>query len=109
MQYTMSTAWDLSTVAIDGTGSTGGSNPATPYHASYADSGKKIILAGDGSFYEYSILNTVEATITWPSSIEWAGGISPAAPANGETDLFTFSTDDGGTSYIGLKTADNLS
>ncbi len=47
--------------------------------------------------------------ITWPSSIEWAGGIAPSAPATGETDVFTLSTDDGGTSYVGVKTADNLS
>ena len=48
-------------------------------------------------------------TITWPSSIEWAGGVAPSAPATGETDVFTLSTDDGGTSYVGVKTADNLS
>ncbi len=47
--------------------------------------------------------------LTWPSSIEWAGGIAPSAPATGETDVFTLSTDDGGTSYVGVKTADNLS
>ena len=50
-----------------------------------------------------------DATLTWPSSIEWAGGVAPAAPATGETDLFTITTDDGGTSYVGVKTADNLS
>jgi hypothetical protein len=47
--------------------------------------------------------------LTWPSSIEWAGGIAPSAPATGETDVFTLSTDDGGTTYVGVKTADNLS
>lgn len=47
--------------------------------------------------------------LTWPSSIEWAGGVAPSAPATGETDVFTLSTDDGGTSYVGVKTADNLS
>jgi hypothetical protein len=57
--------------------------------------------------YQYTVAE--DATLTWPSSIEFAGGVAPAAPANGETDIFTFSTDDGGTSYIGTKTADNLS
>jgi hypothetical protein len=47
--------------------------------------------------------------ITWPSSIEWAGSAAPSAPATGETDVYTLSTDDGGTSYVGVKTADNLS
>jgi len=56
-----------------------------------------------------AIRSASDLDITWPSSIEFAGGIAPAAPATGETDIFTFSTDDGGTSYIGTKTADNLS
>ena len=64
----------------------------------------------NGETYIYIAIREASALdLTWPTSIEWAGGISPAAPATGETDLFTFSTDDGGTSYIGLKTADNLS
>jgi hypothetical protein len=56
-----------------------------------------------------AIRSAADLDITWPSSIEFAGGVAPAAPATGETDIFTFSTDDGGTSYIGTKTADNLS
>tara|TARA_B100001939_G_C16946079_1_gene620410 strand:+ start:3116 stop:4438 length:1323 start_codon:yes stop_codon:yes gene_type:complete len=56
-----------------------------------------------------AIRDAADTTITWPSSIEWAGSLAPAAPANGETDLFTISTDDGGTTYHGFKTADNLS
>jgi hypothetical protein len=51
----------------------------------------------------------VTTTLTWPSSIEWAGGIAPAAPANGETDVFTFTTDDSGTTYTGVKSIDNAS
>ena len=63
---------------------------------------------GDTLIY-VAIRAASDPDITWPSSIEFAGGVAPAAPANGETDIFTFSTDDGGTSYIGIKTADNLS
>ena len=50
-----------------------------------------------------------DPAITWPSSIEWAGGLAPSAPTVGETDVFTIATDDGGTTYTGVKTADNLS
>ncbi len=62
--------------------------------------------------YDYiymAIRAASDLDLTWPSSIEWAGGIAPSAPATGETDVFTLSTDDGGTSYVGVKTADNLS
>lgn len=63
-----------------------------------------------GDTYIYIAIRAAsDPDITWPSSIEWAGGIAPSAPAVGETDVFTLSTDDGGTSYVGVKTADNLS
>jgi hypothetical protein len=47
--------------------------------------------------------------ITWPASVEWTGGTAPSSPAVGETDVYTFVTDDGGTSYVGIQSADNLS
>ncbi len=63
-----------------------------------------------GHTYIYIAIRAAsDLDLTWPSSIEWAGGVAPSAPATGETDVFTLSTDDGGTSYVGVKTADNLS
>ncbi len=60
--------------------------------------------------YIYIAIRAASALdLTWPSSIEWAGGVAPSAPATGETDVYTLVTDDGGTSYVGVKTADNLS
>ena len=70
-------------------------------------------LAGWGGFTKEKIYIAIRAAsdpdLTWPSSIEWAGGVAPSAPATGETDVYTLVTDDGGTSYVGVKTADNLS
>jgi len=63
----------------------------------------------DATYIYIAIRAASEPDITWPSSIEWAGGIAPSAPATGETDVYTLVTDDGGTSYVGVKTADNLS
>jgi len=68
-----------------------------------------ISNAGDVQSFQLEVTGASTYTITWPSSIEWAGGVAPAAPASGETDLFTITTDDGGTTYTGVKTADNLS
>ena len=73
----------------------------TGYDARYAANG--------GTYIYVAIRAASDLDLTWPSSIEWAGGSAPSAPATGETDVFTFVTDDGGTSYVGLKTADNLS
>ena len=41
-------------------------------------------------------------TITWPTSVDWAGGTAPASPANGETSVYVFYTQDGGTTYYGF-------
>ena len=108
VEYVMSTAWDTSTAAAGVTYSlTGGSTAYREFV--FLDSAKKLASrnATNTQYDEFSIITPT--TITWPTSIEWAGGVSPAAPANGETDLFSISTDDGGTTYQGFKTADNLS
>lgn len=42
-------------------------------------------------------------TQTWPSSVDWAGGSAPTATASGETDVFAFYTQDGGTTYYGFQ------
>ena len=47
-------------------------------------------------------------TITWPASVDWAGGSAPDAPASGETDVLVFLTTDGGTTYYGFLSGDAL-
>jgi len=73
------------------------------------DNSNANVNANGGTYIYMAIRNPADPDITWPSSIEWAGGVAPTAPAVGETDVFTITTDDGGTSYVGVKTADNLS
>ena len=108
-QYNLSTAWDISTASYSNISfSTGGQEVNTKGIFWKPDRSKFYIIGFDGdSVYQYS--SEAPTTVTWPSSIEWAGGVAPAAPAAGETDVFTLVTDDGGTSYVGLKTADALS
>ena len=45
-------------------------------------------------------------TVTWPTSVEWAGGTAPDAPASGETDIYVFWTRDGGTTWYGVLSVD---
>jgi len=47
-------------------------------------------------------------TLTWPAAVAWEGGIAPDAPANGETDVFTFMTTDGGTIWFGFNAGDAM-
>ena len=41
-------------------------------------------------------------TVTWPASVDWAGGAAPDAPASGATNVYSFYTQDGGTTYYGF-------
>lgn len=45
-------------------------------------------------------------TITWPASVDWAGGTAPDAPASGETDIYVFWSRDGGTTWYGVQSID---
>jgi hypothetical protein len=45
------------------------------------------------------------STLTWPSSVDWAGGTAPDAPASGASNLYVFYTRDGGTNWIGVLSA----
>jgi hypothetical protein len=59
--------------------------------------------AASGTVSSSTLLLSTSATaytITWDSSIKWAGGTASDSPAAGETDVYYFSTRDGGTSYI---------
>jgi len=45
-------------------------------------------------------------TLTWPASVDWAGGTAPDAPASGETDVYVFYTVNGGTTWYGALAID---
>ena len=47
-------------------------------------------------------------TLTWPASVDWAGGTAPDAPASGEKDIYTFMTVDGGTTFYGFLAGDAM-
>jgi hypothetical protein len=108
--FELTTAWDITTISYVSNISVELTDNQLRSCFLKTDDNSKIYTFGNQAdkMNQFS-LPSVSATITWPTSIEFAGGVAPAAPATGETDVFTFSTDDGGTSYIGTKTADNLS
>jgi len=63
----------------------------------------------DGNLVYVAIREAGDPAITWPGTIKWPAGITPSAPGLGETDLYTFTTDDSGSSYYGYLSGDNLS
>jgi hypothetical protein len=58
-----------------------------------------------GTAFGFTLKVSPSATITqtWPAAVDWAGGTAPDATASGETDVFTFYTQDGGTTYFGFQ------
>ena len=68
------------------------SNPA----ASGTVSQGTLLLGSSGTAY----------TITYPSTLQWPSGTAPTSPAVGETDVITFSTSDGGTTYSAVQAID---
>ena len=63
-----------------------------------------------GTAYGFTLKVTPSATvtITWPASVDWAGGTAPDAPASGETDVYAFYTQDGGVTYYGFQAGDAM-
>jgi len=57
--------------------------------------------------YEYN--TGTPATITYGTTLEWPSGTAPTSPAIGETDVLTFSTTDGGTTYQAVQAIDGAS
>jgi hypothetical protein len=63
-----------------------------------------------GTAYSFTLKMTAGGThtITWPTSVDWAGGTAPDAPASAETDLLAFTTYDGGTTWYGFLAGDAM-
>ena len=61
---------------------------------------------GTGYGFVFKLTVSGTRTVTWPSSVDWAGGAAPDAPASGETDILCFITHDGGTTWYGFLGGD---
>ena len=152
-QYTLSTAWDLSTASYDSVSFSFATQDDAPCSIAFGNSGTKMYMLGQVSpaIYQYSTGSTVTTgsfdlstgnyftdtpsadveytfsnagdvqtvqlevtgastyTVTWPTSVQWAGGTAPDSPAAGEKDLYTITTDDGGATYFGVQSGDAFS
>jgi hypothetical protein len=63
-----------------------------------------------GTAYGFTLKVTPSATITvtWPASAKFPDGVAPVAPASGETAVYVFYTQDGGTTYFGFVAGEAL-
>ena len=57
--------------------------------------------SGTAGSFTLIVTNGASATLTWPTSVDWAGGTAPTLTASGK-DILTFTTIDGGTIWYGF-------
>ncbi len=106
-QYSLSTAFNLSTASYDSVSfdvssqDTGLSSGIT-----FSSDGTRLFLLGSGTRTVYQYSTATPATITYDTAIEWPSGTAPTPPAIGETDVVTFNTRDGGSTYQGVLAID---
>ena len=66
--------------------------------------------SGKASAFTLKVVqDSTTRTITWPSSVDWAGGTTPTISTDsGAVDYFVFITTDGGTNYYGFTAGQAL-
>jgi len=108
--YNLTSAWDISTATYaDEDYDIAVGNQNNPVTFRVGDSGTKMYYGGTGdqTIYQFTIASA--GTITYDSTLEWPSGTAPTSPAYGETDVLTFTTSDGGTTYQAVQAIDGAS
>ena len=110
--YALSTAYDITTISKLGTSSVATEDgtmrgvfirPTAPYSV-YG------IGQVNSTVYQYTPTYTENSwSLTWPASVDWNGGSTPSDPDATKTGVFSFITPDGGTTYYGYASGENLS
>ena len=111
-EYNLSTNNDISTASYNSVSFSVASQDIEPKDMVFANDEKKLYVLGanNSSIFQYTTSGSPAlATIAYPSSVNFAGGTAPDAPANGETDILSFYTTDGGTTYFGFQAGDAMS
>lgn len=66
--------------------------------------------SGKASAFTLKVVqDATDRTITWPASVDWAGGTAPTiSTGSGAVDYYVFITTDGGTNYYGFTAGQAL-
>jgi len=63
-----------------------------------------------GSFTLKWVQDASDRTITWPATVDWAGGSAPdVTSGSGKVDMYVFTTFDAGTTWYGFQSGADLS
>jgi len=105
-EYTLTTANDVTSGSYSGNSFDFSSEESLVGGLFFGRKATKMYLSGNtnDSVYQYTV--GTEATITYDSALQWSGGTAPTSPAADETDVLTFNTTDGGTTYQAVQAID---
>jgi len=92
-QYSLSTAWDLSTASYDSVSFSVGGQGTLPEGLFFKDDGTKMYVVGFSNDTVYQYTTGSYPTITLPASVQ----NSPSEAFETDRVTYTFFTDDGGT------------
>jgi len=92
-QYSLSTAWDVSTASYDSVSFSVAGQETTPFGFFFKDDGTKMYVVGSSSDSVYQYSTGSYGTITLPASVQ----NSPSEAFTTDRVTYTFFTDDGGT------------
>jgi sugar lactone lactonase YvrE len=98
LEYTLSTAYDVTTKSLSTTFLLG-SQDTQMYGLAFSADGSKLYISGYTNDNIYQYTTGLAYTVTYDSTLQWGGGTAPDSPLANETDVLTFSTRDGGTTY----------
>jgi len=63
-----------------------------------------------GSFTLKWVQDASDRTITWPGTVDWAGGSAPdVTSGSGKVDMYVFTTFDAGTTWYGFQSGADMS
>lgn len=107
LSYTLGTAWSVNTAVYDGYFISTRTLETSPYGIFFSENGDKFYFVGEtnDTVYQYS---TSPASITWPVSVKWSDGVAPSSPSVGYKNVYTFFTDDAGTTYYGFSAGEGF-
>lgn len=103
-QYDLTTAWDLSTASYNSVSFDLSNEDTAPYGCFIHPDGYYFYVLGDTNNSAFQYKMGQDCIISYNSSIQFNTGEAPTASALGQTNVLTFSTRDGGTTYQGTRT-----
>ena len=95
----LSTAWDISTGTDSNVTFSVTSQDTNPTYVRFKPDGTKMYVSGDVNTRVFQYSTESGITVTYDPDLQWGGGTAPDSPAANETDVLTFTTRDGGTTY----------